>query len=87
MVRFSPFANRLAYDKIPPKVQQIRCKTNFEALRFAKPIASLADVLVKRMVEKSSNTGGKYIAIHLRFEEVQKRRATLVILISNFFLL
>ncbi|KAG6553081.1 hypothetical protein Mapa_005418 [Marchantia paleacea] len=69
VVRFSPFANRLAYDKIPPKVQQIRCKTNFEALRFAKPIASLADVLVKRMVEKSSNSGGKYIAIHLRFEE------------------
>ncbi|KAL3692840.1 hypothetical protein R1sor_006491 [Riccia sorocarpa] len=69
VVRFSPFANRLGFDKIPPKVQQLRCKTNFDALRFAKPISSVADVLVKRMKEKSASHGGKYIAIHLRFEE------------------
>lgn len=43
---------------------------NYKALRFSDPISMLADKLVKRMIEKSSGTGGKYVSIHLRFEEV-----------------
>ncbi|RWW73451.1 hypothetical protein BHE74_00018684 [Ensete ventricosum] len=44
--------------------------TNYKALRFSLPIAAMAKKLVGRMVEKSSLFGGKYVSVHLRFEEV-----------------
>ncbi|CAM6101378.1 unnamed protein product [Calypogeia fissa] len=68
VVRFTPFANRLSYDRIPPKIQQLRCRANFEALRFAEPITSLAEKVVNRMIAQSYNSDGKYIAVHLRYE-------------------
>jgi hypothetical protein len=43
---------------------------NFEALKFASPIASLSETLISRMRAKSAESNGKYIAVHLRFEEV-----------------
>lgn len=67
-IRISPFANRLSFD-VPPEVQRLRCLANFEALRFSNPIVSLAEKLVSRMNERSIDNGGKYIAVHLRFEE------------------
>lgn len=68
-VRVAPFSNRLA-NTVPPEVQGLRCLANFEALRFAQPIRSLAEVMVQRMVQKSSRSGGKYVSVHLRFEKV-----------------
>ncbi|KAI5077211.1 hypothetical protein GOP47_0007035 [Adiantum capillus-veneris] len=68
VIRISPFANRLSFDKIPAKIQQLRCVANFQALRFAQPIAYVGQKLVDRMMQHSSGTGGKYIAVHLRFE-------------------
>lgn len=70
VIRFSPFANRLAYDGIPKKIQKLRCYTNFVALRFSQPIAEMGDTVVKRMKAKSASTNGNYVSIHLRFEEV-----------------
>jgi hypothetical protein len=69
VVRFTPFANRLAYDGIPGGIQKLRCFANFEALRFAPPIATIAQLLVKRMAAKSASTNGNYVAIHLRYEQ------------------
>ncbi|TVU36789.1 hypothetical protein EJB05_18736, partial [Eragrostis curvula] len=69
LIRISPFANRLSFDA-PPAVQRLRCLANFEALKFSKPITSLSDTLVSRMREKSAENNGKYVAVHLRFEEV-----------------
>lgn len=68
VIRISPFANRLSQE-VPPPIQRLRCLANYEALRFAAPIAKLAEELVERMIKHSSTTGGKYIAVHLRFEE------------------
>nr|XP_010930931.1 O-fucosyltransferase 10 [Elaeis guineensis] len=68
VIRISPFANRLAIE-IPPDIQSLRCLANYKALRFSVPIVTIAKKLVDRMVEKSSNNGGKYMAVHLRFEE------------------
>jgi hypothetical protein len=70
VIRFAPFANRLAYDGIPPEIQKLRCYTNFEALRFAQSIADMGNLVVRRMIAKSANTNGNYVSIHLRFEEV-----------------
>uniref|UniRef100_A0A0E0L3E8 O-fucosyltransferase family protein n=1 Tax=Oryza punctata TaxID=4537 RepID=A0A0E0L3E8_ORYPU len=68
LIRISPFANRLSFDA-PPVVQRLRCLANFEALKFSNPIATLSETLVSRMKEKSMASNGKYIAVHLRFEE------------------
>lgn len=69
VIRIAPFANRLAMS-VPPHIQFLRCLTNYKALRFSSPISTLAKKLVNQMIEKSSRTDGKYIAVHLRFEEV-----------------
>jgi hypothetical protein len=69
LIRISPFANRLSFDA-PPAVQRLRCLANFEALKFSKPITTLSDTLISRMREKSTENNGKYVAVHLRFEEV-----------------
>ncbi|CAN0892484.1 O-fucosyltransferase 11 [Linum grandiflorum] len=68
VLRFAPFANRLAMS-VPPNIQLLRCLTNYKALRYAPPILTLAEKLVNRMIEKSSVNGGKYVSIHLRFEQ------------------
>ncbi|XP_044494103.1 protein ESMERALDA 1-like [Mangifera indica] len=68
VIRISPFANRLSFDA-PPAVQRLRCLANYEALRFSSSISNLGDTLVTRMKERSVNHGGKYISVHLRFEE------------------
>ncbi|KAK9091639.1 hypothetical protein Sjap_024816 [Stephania japonica] len=67
-IRISPFANRLSFDA-PPAVQRLRCLANYEALRFSNPIASLGESLVSRMKERSTSSNGKYVAVHLRYEE------------------
>lgn len=68
VIRIAPFANRLAMN-VPPYIQLLRCIANYKALRFSSPITTLAKKLVERMLEKSLNTGGKYVSVHLRFEE------------------
>lgn len=68
VVRISPFANRLA-TSIPPHIQYLRCLANYKALRFSSTITSLAKVIANRMTDKSLNYGGKYVSVHLRFEE------------------
>ncbi|KAA8538659.1 hypothetical protein F0562_028267 [Nyssa sinensis] len=68
-VRIAPFSNRLAH-AVPLNIQWLRCFANFEALRFSEPIHMLAGNMVDRMFKNSSKSGGKYISVHLRFEEV-----------------
>ncbi|CAH8382523.1 unnamed protein product [Eruca vesicaria subsp. sativa] len=68
VIRISPFANRLSFDA-PRPVQRFRCLANNVALRFAKPILTQGKTLVKKMKELSANNAGKYVSVHLRFEE------------------
>ncbi|XP_019437435.1 PREDICTED: uncharacterized protein At1g04910-like isoform X2 [Lupinus angustifolius] len=68
VIRISPFANRLSFDA-PPVVQRLRCLANYEALRFSSPISTMGESLVARMRKHSEMNGGKYVSIHLRFEE------------------
>ncbi|KAL8159240.1 hypothetical protein V2J09_000777 [Rumex salicifolius] len=68
VIRIAPFANRLAMN-VPPRIQVLRCLANYKALRFAPTISTLGKQLVKRMMRKSAASDGKYVAIHLRFEE------------------
>ncbi|GFY96377.1 O-fucosyltransferase family protein [Actinidia rufa] len=68
IIRISPFANRLSFDA-PPTVQRLRCLANYEALRFSDPVLTMGEALVSRMKERSANNSGKYVSVHLRFEE------------------
>ncbi|XP_052202794.1 O-fucosyltransferase 10-like isoform X2 [Diospyros lotus] len=68
VIRIAPFANRLAMN-VPPDIQFLRCLANYEALRFSLPISTLAKKIINQMIDKSSSNGGKYVSIHLRFEE------------------
>ncbi|KAL1553659.1 Protein ESMERALDA 1 [Salvia divinorum] len=68
IIRLSPFANRLSTDA-PPAVQRLRCLTNYQALRFSDPISALGELLVEKMKRHSVKNGGKYVSVHLRFEE------------------
>ncbi|KAJ8773375.1 hypothetical protein K2173_028552 [Erythroxylum novogranatense] len=68
VVRIAPFANRLAMN-VPSHIQLLRCLANYKALKFSSSISDLAQKMVNRMIDKSSQTGGKYVSVHLRFEE------------------
>ncbi|KAF9608491.1 hypothetical protein IFM89_009857 [Coptis chinensis] len=67
-VRIAPFSNRLAHS-VRSNIQDLRCLANYEALRFSQPIRTLAEKMVDRMISNSSISGGKYVSVHLRFEE------------------
>ncbi|KMT11865.1 hypothetical protein BVRB_5g104410 [Beta vulgaris subsp. vulgaris] len=63
VVQLYKFDYRLAND-LDPELQKLRCRVNFHALRFTKPIQELGSRIVMKMREMDK----RYIAVHLRFE-------------------
>ncbi|KAG8076829.1 hypothetical protein GUJ93_ZPchr0006g40579 [Zizania palustris] len=64
VIRAAKSDSRLANNYLPPDIQKLRCRTFFQALRFAPPIEALGNLLVERM-----RSFGPYIALHLRYEK------------------
>ncbi|XP_042039866.1 O-fucosyltransferase 16-like isoform X1 [Salvia splendens] len=62
-VQLTKFDYRLS-NKLDLDLQRLRCRVNYHALRFTKPILEMGAELVRRMRMKSKH----YIALHLRFE-------------------
>ncbi|KAI4317024.1 hypothetical protein L6164_024937 [Bauhinia variegata] len=62
-VRLTKYDYRLA-NRLDTDYQKLRCRVNYHALRFTKPILAMGEKLVNRMRMKSKH----YIALHLRFE-------------------
>ncbi|RWR80642.1 GDP-fucose protein O-fucosyltransferase [Cinnamomum micranthum f. kanehirae] len=62
-VQLTKFDYRLT-NRLDDELQKLRCRVNYHALRFTKPIWDLGHKIVKRMRRMSS----RFIAVHLRFE-------------------
>ena len=62
VVQLTKFDYRLA-NNLDEELQKLRCRVNYHALRFTKPIRDLGQKLVSRM-RKMTN---RFIAVHLRF--------------------
>ncbi|KAJ8760642.1 hypothetical protein K2173_015309 [Erythroxylum novogranatense] len=54
---------RLANNGIPEEVQRLRCRVNYEALRFSPPIEALGQKIVKILKQR-----GPFLVLHLRYE-------------------
>ncbi|KAL8032436.1 hypothetical protein ABFS82_13G095000 [Erythranthe guttata] len=49
IVHFLGFGNRLGFEQLPSRLQKLRCKCNFHALKFAPKIQKTGSLLVKRI--------------------------------------
>lgn len=65
VVQLTKFDYRLA-SNLDEDLQKLRCRVNYHALRFTKPIQELGQKIVTRMRKMAK----RFIAIHLRFVHV-----------------
>ncbi|XP_071686443.1 O-fucosyltransferase 29-like [Rutidosis leptorrhynchoides] len=63
VLQLTKFDYRLAND-LDEELQRLRCRVNYHALRFTKPIQNLGQKIVIEMRKMAT----RFIAVHLRFE-------------------
>ena len=63
VVHFNKTDARLANNGLPLEFQRLRCRVNFQALKFTPKIEALGQRLIHLLQEK-----GPFIALHLRYE-------------------
>ncbi|GMI75300.1 RG-I rhamnosyltransferase 1 [Hibiscus trionum] len=64
VVRFTLTDARLANNGLPDEVQKLRCRVNYEALRFSEAIQQTGRRIVSLLRQK-----GPFLVLHLRYEK------------------
>ncbi|XWS34233.1 hypothetical protein CRYUN_Cryun21dG0022700 [Craigia yunnanensis] len=64
ILHFSLTDSRLANNGLPDEVQKLRCRVNYEALRFTQPIEETSRKIVSLLRQK-----GPFLVLHLRYEK------------------
>lgn len=63
VIHFNKTDARLANNGIPAYLQKLRCRVNFQALKFTSQIETLGNKLIRSLQAR-----GPFVALHLRYE-------------------